>query len=54
MNQQDHWDNVYQTKDSASVSWYAPSLETSLQLIQQLAPNLDTAIHPNDCPIWMG
>lgn len=44
MNQQDHWDKIYQTKDSASVSWYAPSLETSLQLIQQLAPNPDAAI----------
>lgn len=44
MHKQHHWDNVYQTKDSAHVSWYAPCLETSLQLIRQLAPAPDTAI----------
>jgi hypothetical protein len=44
MHKQHHWDNVYQTKDSARVSWYAPSLETSLQLIRQLAPAPDTVI----------
>ena len=30
-----HWDNVYQTKTSDAVSWYAPHLETSLKLIQR-------------------
>lgn len=44
MDTQHHWENVYHIKDSAKVSWYTPHLETSLQLIQRLAPNLDAAI----------
>lgn len=44
MQLQQHWEMVYQTKDSASVSWYAPRLEVSLQLIRQLAINPDAAI----------
>lgn len=44
MNTTKHWETVYQTKNSAQVSWYTPHLETSLQLIKRLAPNPDTAI----------
>lgn len=44
MQLQQHWETVYQTKDSASVSWYAPRLEVSLQLIRQLATSPDAAI----------
>lgn len=39
INTHQHWETVYHTKDSAQVSWYAPHLETSLQLIKRLAPN---------------
>ncbi len=31
-----HWENVFQTKDTATVSWYQPVPVTSLKLIQQL------------------
>lgn len=44
MNTQTHWETVYQNKDSAQVSWYAPHLEISLQLIRQLTPGLESAI----------
>ncbi len=44
MDAQHHWENVYHTKGSANVSWYTPHLDTSLQLIQQLAPNADATI----------
>lgn len=44
MNQHQHWETVYDTKDAAQVSWYAPHLETSLQLIQRLAPHPQATI----------
>lgn len=44
MNTHQHWETVYHTKDSAQVSWYAPHLETSLQLIQRLAPSTQARI----------
>lgn len=44
MNLQTHWETVYRTKNTEQVSWYAPHLEISLQLIQQLAPERSSAI----------
>lgn len=44
MNAHQHWETVYHTKDSAQVSWYTPHLETSLQLIQGLAPSTSASI----------
>lgn len=44
MNTHQHWETVYHTKDSAQVSWYAPHLETSLQLIKRLAPSTQAKI----------
>lgn len=44
MNAHQHWETVYHTKNSAQVSWYAPHLETSLQLIKHLAPNTQASI----------
>lgn len=44
MNTHQHWETVYHTKDSAQVSWYTPHLETSLQLIQGLAPSTQASI----------
>lgn len=32
-----HWENIYATKDHRSVSWYAPHVATSLELIRGLA-----------------
>ncbi len=34
MNKTEHWENVYSTKDATEVSWYAPKLEESLELIR--------------------
>lgn len=44
MNNKEHWEKVYGTKTQESVSWYAPHLETSLNLIHQAATNKDAAI----------
>lgn len=44
MDAQNHWETVYQTKDSSHVSWYTPHLDTSLNLIRQIAPDQNTAI----------
>jgi SAM-dependent methyltransferase len=33
-----HWENVYATKAPDAVSWYRPHLETSLELIEKVAP----------------
>ena len=39
-----HWEHVYRTKAFDAVSWYAPHLHRSLELIAVLAPNKDAAI----------
>lgn len=44
MQKADHWENVYRSKPFDSVSWYAPHLDESLRLIQQLTPNRNAAI----------
>ena len=44
MDPQEHWENVYATKAPDSVSWYRPHLDTSLALIERVAPNRDAAI----------
>jgi SAM-dependent methyltransferase len=36
MNKQ-HWDNIHATKNPDQVSWFAPHLEISLQLIDRIA-----------------
>jgi len=33
-----HWNSVYSTRAPDAVSWYAPHLDTSLQLIKRVAP----------------
>ena len=33
-----HWNSVYTTRAPDAVSWYAPHLDTSLQLIKRVAP----------------
>lgn len=37
MDQTQHWENVYQTKNSTEVSWYEPYPKQSLDLILQVA-----------------
>ena len=44
MDNKEHWDKVYNTKSPESVSWYAPHLETSLNLIHQASSNKTSAI----------
>ena len=41
---QAHWETVYQSKAFNAVSWYAPHLDESLTLIEQLAPDRQSAI----------
>jgi 2-polyprenyl-3-methyl-5-hydroxy-6-metoxy-1,4-benzoquinol methylase len=43
-NAKTHWDTVYRTKALDAVSWYRPHLETSIDLIQRVAPDSSAAI----------
>ena len=44
MHSKDHWDKIYATKDVDSVSWYAPHLDKSLELIEAIRPDKTAAI----------
>lgn len=44
MDSKEHWEGVYRSKASDAVSWYRPHLETSLQLICEVAPDQSAAI----------
>jgi 2-polyprenyl-3-methyl-5-hydroxy-6-metoxy-1,4-benzoquinol methylase len=44
MDNKAHWEQVYGTKAPDAVSWYAPHLETSLNLIHQASANKNSAI----------
>ena len=44
MDAQTHWELVYGTKAAGEVSWFCPHLETSLALIERLAPDHSAAI----------
>jgi 2-polyprenyl-3-methyl-5-hydroxy-6-metoxy-1,4-benzoquinol methylase len=39
-----HWESVYATKEPGQVSWYRPHLDTSLALIERVAPIHSAAI----------
>jgi ubiquinone/menaquinone biosynthesis C-methylase UbiE len=39
-----HWEEVYATKDSAACSWYQPSPEPSLNVIDRLDLQLETPV----------
>lgn len=39
-----HWESVYATKEPGQVSWYRSHLDTSLALIERLAPSHSAAI----------
>jgi SAM-dependent methyltransferase len=44
MDVKEHWEKVYGDKAPDAVSWYAPHLETSLNLIHQATANKNAAI----------
>ncbi|WP_408426044.1 hypothetical protein [Paraburkholderia strydomiana] len=44
MDSKEHWEGVYRSKASDAVSWYRPHLETSVQLICEVAPDQSAAI----------
>jgi 2-polyprenyl-3-methyl-5-hydroxy-6-metoxy-1,4-benzoquinol methylase len=44
MDAQKHWERIYGTKSPDQVSWYRPHLETSLSLIERVAPDRSRSI----------
>ncbi|MFL9959062.1 class I SAM-dependent methyltransferase [Paraburkholderia nemoris] len=44
MDSKEHWEGIYRSKSSHAVSWYRPHLETSLQLICEVAPDQSATI----------
>jgi SAM-dependent methyltransferase len=44
MSTKQHWEQVYQAKPATGVSWYAPHLDRSLQLIERAAGGRDARI----------
>src|SRR3990167_3386838 len=44
MEPKDHWENIYKTKSSKEVSWYAPQLKKSFEMIQGLGLKKDSPI----------
>ena len=44
MQTSDHWNEVYQNKSHDAVSWYAPHLGESLELIENFCPDKTAAI----------
>jgi SAM-dependent methyltransferase len=44
MDARSHWENVCATKTPNALSWYRLHLETSLEIIQRVAPTRSTAI----------
>lgn len=43
-NRKDHWENIYATKALNEVSWYQPTPETSLSIIEETGIAKDAAI----------
>lgn len=44
MDKKDHWEKVYGTKSPDAVSWFAPHLETSLNLIHEATQDKSASI----------
>lgn len=44
MTSKEHWDNTYEQRGSANVSWFRQHLDLSCDLIRQAAPSQDAAI----------
>lgn len=49
MNRQEHWDNIYKTKEPTNVSWFRPHLDSSLQLIDSIGLSADASIIDVGC-----
>lgn len=44
MNRQQHWDNIFETKEPVDVSWFQPHLQKSLELIDSANLSADAQI----------
>src|SRR3954468_9103579 len=44
MDSKGHWEAVYEAKAATEMSWFSPHLQTSLSLIQQVAPQKSSSI----------
>jgi hypothetical protein len=44
MNVEKHWDKIYRDRAPDAVSWYRQHLETSLALIEKVAPGREASI----------
>ena len=44
MNTEKHWDRIHRERAPDAVSWYRPHLETSLALIEKVAPERSSSI----------
>jgi hypothetical protein len=44
MTTKQHWEGIYTTKPAIGVSWYAPHLQHSLELIERAADDRDARI----------
>ncbi|SOE66293.1 Methyltransferase domain-containing protein [Burkholderia sp. OK233] len=44
MDSKNHWEDVYRSKAPDEVSWYRSHLDTSLRLIEKIAPDRNAAI----------
>ncbi len=44
MNKQQHWENIYETKEPTDVSWFQTHLQKSLALIDSANLNADAQI----------
>ncbi|WP_341313558.1 class I SAM-dependent methyltransferase [Paraburkholderia sp. IMGN_8] len=44
MDSKNHWEDVYRSKAPDAVSWYRSHLDTSLRLIEKIAPDRNAAI----------
>jgi hypothetical protein len=44
MNRQEHWENIYATREVTEVSWFQTHPGKSLDLIESDAPDLDSQI----------
>ena len=44
MNTHEHWEKIYTTKAPEQVSWFRPHMDTSLALIERVAPDLSATL----------
>ena len=49
MNAQEHWENIYRTKEPTNVSWFRPHLDSSLGLIDSIGLDLDAGMIDVGC-----